>query len=264
MSLKSIDNSEFSFSFRVPAVPHQRPSGHVSLKQTAHLRSHSSVNRSEVLSYLQRNNNSTNVKEPANSLSAATPKTAIENGIGYVPYSPYAVRRRDSITRPYSPASGTQAGVCSSLTRPYSPSYRQFQATEYNYEKRLQASNGGLKTSDNYVNGYRSYSPYRGGVQSLAEAEARPYSPYCGRRYEERDSSRERWQTGPRSLSPFARDYSPWRRENVDPPVIQLPVTNDKYTPSSIVKQRFEQFSAAMPQSQMHNVYASPMLSRKR
>lgn len=238
-------NYEWRLSFRAPAAP-QRPSGHVSLKQTAHLRSHSSVNRSEVLSYLQqRNNNSTgNFNEPSNSLSAATPKTSTENGgVGYVPYSPYALRRRDSITRPFSPASGTQAV---SNSRPYSPSYRQFQATEYNYEKRLQASNGGL-------NGYRSYSPYR----TLAEAEARPYSPYCGR-----DSSRERWQTlGPRSLSPFARDYSPWRRENVDPPVIQLPVqTNDtKYTTSSIAKQRFEHISAAT-----QNVYASPMLSRKR
>ncbi|XP_014206927.1 dual specificity mitogen-activated protein kinase kinase 7 isoform X2 [Copidosoma floridanum] len=242
-------------SFRVPnsAQHHQhRPSGHVSLKQTAHLRSQSSVNGSEAAAYLRNNNNvNSNPKEP--SAIGRTAATLQENGTttGYIPYSPYALRRRDMIARPFSPMPGQACcTAATNLQRSYSPYRYQYQAAV--------AENHHLNGADS-----RSYSPYRG-TQSLAEAEARPYSPYYGR-----DSSRERWQSGaPRSLSPFARDYSPWRRENVDPPVIQIPGASDRYV-SSIVQQRLAQLPTSVPQNnhhhgQLQNVYASPMVSRKR
>ena len=216
--------------------PQPRPSGHVSLKTTVYPRNGSDLPNS--------------------------PRVAMENGTGsaggYVPYSPYGLRRRDMISRPFSPG------------RPYSPSYRAYQqhssGADNSHHDRLQHTNG--KAEDN-GSGNRSYSPY---CQSLAEAEARPYSPYCGRRYEERDSSRERWQTAPRSISPFARDYSPWRRENVDPPVIQLPSSSSSSSSGSerynaaIMQQRLGQIPT-VPQThhaQVQNIYASPMLSRKR
>lgn len=177
--------------------------------------------------------------------SSATPRSSAmqDNLCGYIPYSPYALRRRDMIMRPYSPASGQ---VINNLQRSYSPLCR-------------------LQTEDSCN---RPYSPY-GGTQSLAEAEARPYSPYCGS--SRRDSSRDRWmQTqGPRCTSPFTRDYSPWRRENVDPPVIQLPPANEKN--NTAVQQRI-----SYPQTIIHpavshaiqinrnDAYASPIMSRKR
>ncbi|XP_011506178.1 PREDICTED: dual specificity mitogen-activated protein kinase kinase 7-like [Ceratosolen solmsi marchali] len=207
-------------SFRFPGTS-QRPSGHVSLKQTVHLRSQSNHHHSSI----------SNAKEPI--YTSTTCRSAMENGVGYVPYSPYAFRRRDMILRPYSPSCRHELN-------------------------RHQTSNG--CKPDDCANG-RPYSPYRGSP-NLANPEAtRSYSPYCSRRLEERDGSRERWQMTPRSLSPFARDYSPWRRENVDPPVIQLPSSSERY--SSLVQQRLGQISR-VPHAQDQNAYASPMVSRKR
>ncbi|XP_003424065.1 dual specificity mitogen-activated protein kinase kinase 7 isoform X2 [Nasonia vitripennis] len=141
-------------SFRVPTSSitsstiststSQRPSGHVSLKQTAHLRSQSSVNSHDVAAYLRNNTSST--KEPTSLNSSTSSRSNLENGGGYIPYSPYGFRRRDLISRPTG---------CNSLQRSYSPGYRQ---------------DNGYKPDE------RSYSPYRTGG---GEAEAtRPYSPY--------------------------------------------------------------------------------------
>jgi hypothetical protein len=223
----------------------------VSLKQTIHLRSQSNVNGSDVSTYLRNssgnvnsngsngsngsssgsgsgsgsgnsnnnNNNNNNNNSISNakeqSYTSATSRGALENGVGYVPYSPYAFRRRDMILRPYSPS--------------------------YRHELNRHQTSNGCKPED-CTNG-------------------RPYSPYCSRRFEERESSRERWQSTPRSLSPFARDYSPWRRENVDPPVIQMPSTSERY--ATMVQQRLGQIPR-VPHAQEQNAYASPMVSRKR
>lgn len=79
-------------------------------------------------------------------------------------------------------------------------------------------------------------------------------------RYEDRDLSWDRWQKAPRSLSPFSRDYSPWRRENVDPPnVAQFNNETARYSP---FVQRISSVSA-VPQSQQ-SIYGSPMVNRKR
>lgn len=241
----------------------QRPSGHVSLRQTAHLRSHSSVNSSEAINNTYLRNG--NAKEPS---VIARSVSGLENGSTVGPYgnnaaaaAAYAVRRRDTFSRPFSPIPNNTSN---SFERSYSP-YRQnsnIQQHYYHNYHNHQLTNGSKQVTDDM----RSYSPYRG-TQSLAEAEARPYSPYCGR-----DSSRDRWQTttAPRSLSPFARDYSPWRRENVDPPCIQVPDANDlRYTSSTayssiLMSQSNRQQQQQQQIEQAQNLYASPMLSRKR
>lgn len=120
----------------------------------------------------------------------------------------------------------------------------------------------------------RPFSPYRTQDTNLDNND-RPYSPYRIGRYDERDigNKTDRWQGGvSRSLSPFARDYSPWRRENVDPPVIQPPppVTCDssgRYSP--FFQQRLAQLSSQQPATlqtypQTQDIYGSPMINRKR
>lgn len=86
----------------------------------------------------------------------------------------------------------------------------------------------------------------------------RPYSPYHGRFDYEHDNSNDRWQSVSRSLSPLARDYSPWRRENVDPPGVVQPIESGRYSP---FVQRFYQSSST---HQTSDIYGSPMISRKR
>ncbi|KAJ8679787.1 hypothetical protein QAD02_015574 [Eretmocerus hayati] len=128
-------------SFRGP-----RSVGHVSLKQTAQLR-----NGKEQFLHNQ------------NGLAGGCAQ-------GYVPYSPYALRRRDMIG-----LISSRGSSCSS-------------ASSHQFD--------------------RSFSPYRSCTSSSL-----------------RQHSGDESSNGPRSLSPFAREYSPWRRENVDPPVIQLQPT---------------------------------------
>ncbi|XP_063983736.1 dual specificity mitogen-activated protein kinase kinase 7-like [Diachasmimorpha longicaudata] len=181
--------------------------GHVSLKTTAHMR-----NQSETAGLSKARI----TKEPA--ITATTyNQRATDNGT-YVPYSPYALRRREMITRPFSPP------ISSEQDRSLSP---------YRHIEQNRCSNG----------------------QSLSES--RPYSPYFGR-YEE---GNDRWGSAPRSLSPFRRDYSPWRRENVDPPGVVQPLETGRYSP--FVQSR--QYHPPPPTHPLaHEIYASPMISRKR
>uniref|UniRef100_A0ABD2XE91 mitogen-activated protein kinase kinase n=1 Tax=Trichogramma kaykai TaxID=54128 RepID=A0ABD2XE91_9HYME len=245
----------------------QPGNGHVSLKQSTLL-------KQQLRQQVQQQ--STAPKEP--NTSSATPRSALmqqpEINSGYIPYSPYALRRRDMITRPYSPASGQ---VLNNLQRSYSPASCRLQASEDSCDATTTAS--------------RPYSPYSG-VTSLTDAEApRPYSPYYSGSITSsgcrRDSSRDRWMqhqhTGPRSLSPFARDYSPWRRENVDPPVIQLPAASERYHVTPVHQPRIPQQTqhhyqqqqqqqqprihpavAHVMQVNRNDAYASPIMSRKR
>ncbi|XP_076159963.1 uncharacterized protein LOC143143022 isoform X4 [Ptiloglossa arizonensis] len=192
----------------------QRVTGHVSLKQTAHLRA-----QSEVPAFLRSNV----TKDSQNSsFLPFHQRSNSENGANYVSYSPYALRRKE-ISRPFSP-----------------PSSNDVDTSEMNFQ--------------------RSYSPYRQHVD-----QNRDYSSnHCSTNgQEDRDTSKERWQSVSRSLSPFARDYSPWRRENVDPPNVVQATESGRYSP--FLQQRLGQ-SPPVPQThpQSHDIYGSPMISRKR
>jgi len=265
------------FSSRLPGgQQQQRVSGHVSLKQTAHLRA-----QSEVPAFLRSNINSS-IREPSNcSFLPFHQRSNSENGANYVPYSPYALRRKE-IARPFSPISkdAVDQPEPNLPPRPFSP-YRQHEQSitrhDYNSSNRCSTTNGQSReettTTTTTTTTARPFSPYRTQDASL-DSNGRPYSPYRNSRYEERDGGNkaDRWQGGvSRSLSPFTRDYSPWRRENVDPPVIQPPpATYDnsgRYSPflQHRLAQPSSQQSAALqtyPQSQ--NIYGSPMISRKR
>ena len=231
------------FGFRLAGVQ-QRFTGHVSLKQTVHLRGHSET-PPFLTSITKETQNSTYLTYHQRSSS--------DNSANYVPYSPYALRRKE-ITRPFSPQMTKDNGD-PNLQRPFSP-YRHFVEQNRDFLSSRGTTNGQIRQEG------RSYSPYRQEV-NYADTGSRPYSPYHSR-YDERDSSKDRWQTAPRSLSPFARDYSPWRRENVDPPGVVQPVTeNGRYSP--FVQRRFEHHPT-VPQThpQSQDIYGSPMISRKR
>ncbi|KAG7196628.1 hypothetical protein KM043_015977 [Ampulex compressa] len=233
-------------SFRLSAGQ-MRVTGHVSLKQTAHLRA-----QSEVPAFLRSNA----TKESQNSsFLPFHQRSNSENGANYVPYSPYSVRRKD-ISRPFSPPSTNDLEQTEvNLQRSLSP-YRQHVDQNKEYSMNRCSTNGQGRQEE------RPFSPYRQDA-SLIDIDSKPYSSYHGR-LEERDSSKDRWQGISRSLSPFARDYSPWRRENVDPPgVVQPPCESGRYSP---FLQRLGQQPPSMPQShpQTQDIYGSPMISRKR
>ncbi|XP_011633408.1 dual specificity mitogen-activated protein kinase kinase hemipterous-like isoform X2 [Pogonomyrmex barbatus] len=263
----------------------QRVSSHVSLKQTAHLRA-----QSEVPAFLRSNINSS-MREPPNSgFLPFHQRSNSENGANYVPYSPYAFRRKE-IARPFSPPTSKDAADQPEQNLPprsFSP-YRQHEQSiarhDYSSSNHCSTTNGQgrqeattttttmttmMTTTTTMTTTTRSFSPYRTQDSNL-DSNGRPYSPYRSSRYEERDKT-DRWQGDvSRSLSPFARDYSPWRRENVDPPVIQPPpATYDnsgRYSP--FLQQRLtqppsQQSTAPQTYPQMQNIYGSPMISRKR
>lgn len=145
------------------------------------------------------------------------------------------------ITRPFSPPTNKQSNEQDSsiVTRSFSP-YRQ-----YIEQNRCSTNGQAFYKSDGNSTEGKTY------------------------RFEERDSSVDRWQSVSRSLSPFTRDYSPWRRENVDPPgVVQPIVETGRYSP--FVQQRLGQYPPPppLPPPQTHpptsDIYGSPMISRKR
>lgn len=243
----------------------------MSLKQTAHLRA-----QSEVPAFLRSNINSSFRESPNSGFLPFHQRSNSENGTNYVSYSPYALRRKE-IARPFSPPISKDVAMDqpeSNLPpRPFSPYRQQEQSTiiRHDYSSNRCATNGQNKQE---MTTMRSFSPYRTQDANLDNND-RPYSPYRIGRYDERDSGNkiDRWQGGvSRSLSPFARDYSPWRRENVDPPVIQPPppVTCDsggRYSP--FFQQRFAQLPSQQPAApqtypQTQDIYGSPMISRKR
>lgn len=246
----------------------QRVSGHVSLKQTAHLRA-----QSEVPAFLRSNLNSSFRESPNSGFLAFHQRTNSENGTSYVSYSPYALRRKE-IARPFSPPSKDTATDQPESNLPpqsFSP-YRQHEQStiiRHDYSSNRCATTNGQNKPEvtTTTTTTRPFSPYR--TQDANDNNDRPYSPYRFGRYDERDSGNktDRWQGGvSRSLSPFARDYSPWRRENVDPPVIQPPppITCDgggRYSP--FYQQQLSQKPAA-PQTYPQDIYGSPMINRKR
>ncbi|XP_012056844.1 PREDICTED: dual specificity mitogen-activated protein kinase kinase 7-like [Atta cephalotes] len=265
-------------SSRLPGCQQQRISGHVSLKQTAQFRA-----QSEVPAFL-RSNISSSFRESSNcGFLPFHQRSNSENGANYVPYSPYTLRRKE-MARPFSPPISKDAADQPEPNlppRPFSP-YLQYEQNitrhDYNSSNRCSTTNGQGRqetmTTTTTTTTTRPFSPYRTQDSSL-DSNGRPYSPYRSSRYEEQDDGNkaDRWQGGvSRSLSPFTRDYSPWRRENVDPPgVIQPPpATYDNSGRYSPFLQRLahppSQQSAALqtypPQTQ--NIYGSPMISRKR
>ncbi|KAL0121097.1 hypothetical protein PUN28_008667 [Cardiocondyla obscurior] len=270
-------------SSRLPGGQQQRVSSHVSLKQTVYLRA-----QSEVPAFLRSNVNSSFREPPNSGFLPFHQRCNSENGANYVPYSPYALRRKE-IARPFSPPISKDSVDQSEANlppRPFSP-YRQQSITrhDYNSSNRCSATNGEdgqeaattaatiTTTTTTTTTTTRPFSPWRT-QDTSSDNNGRPYSPYRSSRYEERDSGKaDRWQGGvSRSLSPFARDYSPWRRENVDPPnVIQPPpATYDnsgRYSP--FLQQRLaqpspQQSAAIQTYPQTQNIYGSPMISRKR
>ncbi|XP_077273904.1 uncharacterized protein LOC143903809 isoform X1 [Temnothorax americanus] len=262
-------------SSRLPGGQQQRVSGHVSLKQTAHLRA-----QSEMPAFLKSNVNS--IKESPNSgFLPFHQRSNSENGANYVPYSPYALRRKE-IARPFSPPKSKDADQSEPNLppRPFSPYRQQSMVTrhDYNSSNRCSTTNGQGRqetttTTTTTTTAARPFSPYRTQDTSV-DSNGRPYSPYRSSRYEEHDGGNkaDRWQGGvSRSLSPFTRDYSPWRRENVDPPVIQPPpATYDnsgRYSPflqHRIAQPPLQQPATLQTYPQTQNIYGSPMISRKR
>lgn len=253
------------FSSRLPGGQ-QRVSGHVSLKQTAHFRA-----QSDIPAFLRSNNASATAKEPPPNSggSSSLPfhqRSNSENGAAnYVAYSPYALRRKE-LARPFSPPTTRDTITVSEgqPPRPFSP-YRQSEQSARDYSGNRCSTNGQSRQET-----ARSFSPYRQHDTNLADGNVRSYSPYRSR-YDDRDTSKDRWQDMSRSLSPFARDYSPWRRENVDPPgVIQPPTSSStcdsgRYSP--FLQQRLAQPPPLAPQThppQAQDIYGSPMISRKR
>ncbi|EFN60468.1 hypothetical protein EAG_14821 [Camponotus floridanus] len=246
----------------------QRVSGHVSLKQTAHLRA-----QSEVPAFLRSNINSSFRESPNSGFLPFHQRSNSENGTNYVPYNPYALPRKE-IARPFSPPMSKDPALDqpeSNLPpRPFSPYRQHEQSIKHDYSSNRCATTNGQNKQEMTT---RSFSPYRTQDTNLDNND-RPYSPYRIARYDERDigNKTDRWQGGvSRSLSPFARDYSPWRRENVDPPVIQPPpVTCDsggRYSP--FFQQRLAQLSSQQPTTlqtypQTQDIYGSPMINRKR
>ncbi|XP_015518260.2 dual specificity mitogen-activated protein kinase kinase 7 isoform X1 [Neodiprion lecontei] len=231
-----------------PAGGQPRVSGHVSLKQTAHLRTHSEVPaflRSGITKDLQNS-----------SFVPFHQRQSSENGSSYVPYSPYALRRKE-IASPFSAPTTKESGesLDSNVNRQFSPFRRQSKGTDHNCDPFSKPV-----PEINPTNGQGGpFSPFRQDA-NFAETRNRPYSPFSSR-LEERDGSRDRWQGISRSLSPFARDYSPWRRENVDPPGVVQP-TNEggKYSPF------MQQVRHQSPQTHppIQDIYGSPLVSRKR
>ncbi|KAG8034477.1 hypothetical protein G9C98_007553 [Cotesia typhae] len=234
----------------------QRVTGHISLKQTSNLRN----NQTETQNYLKNNTTAATVtKEPQNTNSTFSSfyqrLTSAENGLStYVPYSPYAWRRKE-ITRPFSPPTN-----------------------KTNEQDPIHVSNT-LSTTTGVTTATRSYSPYRQYIEqnrrstngsSVCKIDINSLDKsYHNSRLDERDGSADRWQTVSRSLSPFTRDYSPWRRENVDPPGVIQPITESaKYSP--FVQQRLGQYSTptqtppiSLQTHSPYEIYGSPMISRK-
>lgn len=245
------------FSFRLPGGQ-QRVSGHVSLKQTAHFRA-----QSDIPAFLRSNNASATAKEPPPNTGGFLPfhqRSNSENGAtNYVSYSPYALRRKE-LARPFSPPTTKDAVAEGQPPRPFSP-YRQLEQSTRDYSGNSCSTNGQSRQETT-----RPFSPYRQQDTNLMDGNGRSYSPYRSR-YDDRDTNKDRWQGMSRSLSPFARDYSPWRRENVDPPgVIQPPPPSScdsgRYSP--FLQQRLVQPPPAPQTHPPQDIYGSPMISRKR
>ncbi|EZA48885.1 Dual specificity mitogen-activated protein kinase kinase [Ooceraea biroi] len=252
----------------------QRVSGHVSLKQTAHLRA-----QTEVPAFLRSNVNSNVTRDPPNSgFLSFHQRSNSENSANYVSYSPYALRRRE-IARPFSPPMSKDVEQPEpNPPRSFSPYRQQYEQTitrhqDYSSNRCATTTNGQGKQETTATTITRPFSPYRTQDASNLGNNGRSYSPYRSSRYDERDSNKaDRWQGVTRSLSPLARDYSPWRRENVDPPgVIQPPPpikcdNGGRYSP--FLQQRLVQSAqpAAAPHThpQVQDIYGSPMISRKR
>jgi len=228
--------------------------------------------------FLKSNVSNNIIREPSNSgFLPFHQRSNSENGANYVSYSPYALRRKE-IGRPFSPPMSKDVKQSElNPSRSFSPYRQQYEQsiTRHDYSSNSCATTtNGQGKQDTVTTITRPFSPYRTQDASNLDNNSRSYSPYRSSRYDERDSNNEgdRWQSVTRSLSPFARDYSPWRRENVDPPgVIQPPPlvkcdNSGRYSP--FLQQRFAQSAqpatALHTHSQVQDIYGSPMISRKR
>ena len=230
----------FFLNFRL-AGGQQRVSGHVSLKETAHLRGQSGT--PPFISNITKESKNSN-------LLPFHQRSSSDNIANYLPYSPYALRRKE-ITRPFS-SQITKDNSDPNLLRPFSPYKNSFDYTRDFVSSRNSAS--GQSKQDGKL--------YSRKDLNCADTGNRSYSPYHSR-FDPWENSKDRWKTAPRSISAFTRDYSPWRRENVDPPGVIPPVRgNGRY--SSFIQNRLEQLST-VPQTypKTQDVYGSP-ISRKR
>lgn len=207
---------------RVPGGLH-RPTGHISLKQTVSLKGKSETSHSS----------SVTIDSQEVTCLPVHQRSLSDNIANYVPYSPYALRRKES--KPFSPQTIWDNGDINGQ-RPFS-SYRNFLE-----QKNLTYNRTTSISSQNRDFG-RTHSSYSNNA-------------------EQQECSGERWQTK-RSQSPHVRDYSPWRRENVDPPGVIPPVVeNGRHSP--YVQSRLEHIP--VPQTHLHSqdIFGSPMINRKR
>ncbi|XP_012250643.1 dual specificity mitogen-activated protein kinase kinase 7-like [Athalia rosae] len=220
-----------------PAGVQPQFSGHVSLKQTVHLRTYSEAPaflRSGITKELQNSN-----------FLPFQPRTSSENGSNYVPNSPYALRRKETAS-PLSISTTKDSGnsMESNIHRPFSPLWQESKSTD----KSCDLFNTPVPEKSPTNGQTRPFSPFRQDTNST-ETRSRPYSPFSSR-------------LASRSLSPFARDYSPWRRENVDPPGVVQPSTEcGKYSP--FMQQRVRHLSPST-HPPIQDIYGSPLVSRKR
>ncbi|XP_051166894.1 dual specificity mitogen-activated protein kinase kinase 7-like [Leptopilina boulardi] len=197
-----------------------RPTGHVSSKDTVTFKGKNETSNSSSITIESQNINCLPVHQ----------RSFSDNIANYVPYSPYALRRKES--KPFSPQMIRDNGDIN-LQRSFL-TYRHFME-----QKNLTFN--------------------RTSINSQSRDDGRSYSSYQSHT-EQRESSGDLWQTA-RSQSPHVRDYSPWRRENVDPPGVIPPVIeNGRHT--SYVQSRLE----PVPQTHLHSqdIYGSPMINRKR
>ncbi|XP_066586702.1 dual specificity mitogen-activated protein kinase kinase 7-like isoform X2 [Prorops nasuta] len=213
----------------------QRNTGHVSLKQTVYLRG-----QTEVPPFLK-----SNVHKDAEKTTFVPfhQRSNSENNASSISCSPYMLKRRD-VYRPFSPPS-TSTTATRTATTTTTMKFFDKESDGVDFHSRLFSP---YKQSTNQAHDYHS---------NLCAINGQARHERYG--YQERDDS-----TAPRSLSPFARDYSPWRRENVDPPgVVPANCESGRYSP--FVQQRLAHLSSlSKSHAQAQDIYGSPMISRKR
>ncbi|KAK0089008.1 hypothetical protein PV325_009759 [Microctonus aethiopoides] len=211
--------------------------GHVSLKQTAQSQSHSETSSALLNSNATRESTKKS-NTPAQKITNAT------NGVKtYTPYqsSYYTFRLKQLQSEVFPPPISKQSSNeqdVNIVTQSLSP-YQQY-----------------IESNRCSTNGQATYK---------TDGNLKEPKQHYRSRYSERESSLDRWQEVSRSLSPYTRDYSPWRRENVDPPgVDQLINETGRYSP--FVQRRSGQYPPPLPQThpQCHDIYGSPMINRKR
>lgn len=113
LSTRCNNNPGFIGNLRYRWIGQPKTTVHTSLKQTVHLRT-----QSEVPAFLR-----SGLTKESNNFSPFHQRSNSENAANYLPYSPYAYRRKE-ISRPFSPPVNSTEERDINYQRSYSP-YRQ-------------------------------------------------------------------------------------------------------------------------------------------